>query len=226
MEIPQIDHCLFAAWERCPQNGYHLILPWHRCGQTCDLVMCQTLCAAFGCFLCIHPSSSYDVTILLCWIHVTMTIVGKQSRTPHRNIVIQIHQMDASQALGYLSFHFLLRNPTLPKTKSSPLKIGNPKKKFHLPTIHFQWQTVSFREGIIFSSNLRGRRGPQISLGPTPPRRSLAEATLLGIQLEGPSSWQSIGFPLATALGFSMTGWGTIIPKQMGDIDKNQTEQR
>ena len=74
------------------------------------------------------------MTILLCCIHVTMTMVGKPSRTLHRNIVIQIHQMDASQALGSLSFHFLLQNLTLPKTNSQqkPLKIGlkSPKRNF------------------------------------------------------------------------------------------------
>ena len=35
-----------------------------------------------------------------------------------------------------------------PKTNSSPLKIGHPKRKFHLPTIHFRVRTASFREGI------------------------------------------------------------------------------
>ena len=37
---------------------------------------------------------------------------------------------------------------TLPETNSSQLKIGpNPKGKDRLPTIHFQVQAVSFREG-------------------------------------------------------------------------------
>ena len=38
---------------------------------------------------------------------------------------------------------------TLPKTSSSPLKIGHLKKKFHLPTIDFWCYDVSLREGII-----------------------------------------------------------------------------
>ena len=37
-------------------------------------------------------------------------------------------------------------------TNSSPLKIGHPERKIHLPTIHFQVWTVSFREGIYLDS--------------------------------------------------------------------------
>ncbi len=37
---------------------------------------------------------------------------------------------------------------TLPETNSLPLKIGHPRRKFHLPTKHFQVQFVSFREGM------------------------------------------------------------------------------
>ena len=35
---------------------------------------------------------------------------------------------------------------TPPKTNSSPMKIGHPKKEMHLPTIHFQVRTVSFTD--------------------------------------------------------------------------------
>ena len=43
-----------------------------------------------------------------------------------------------------------VHNFTLPKTNSSPLKIGLPKKKLvlRIPNIHFQVRTVCFREGI------------------------------------------------------------------------------
>ena len=51
---------------------------------------------------------------------------------------------------------------TLPETNTSPLKIGHPKRTIHLPTIDFQRQAVSFREGMLFwrihdltSENLR-----------------------------------------------------------------------
>ena len=40
---------------------------------------------------------------------------------------------------------------TLPETNSSHLKIGQPKRKREsIPTIHFQVQAVSFREGTFF----------------------------------------------------------------------------
>ena len=51
---------------------------------------------------------------------------------------------------------------TLPETNTSPLKIGHPKRTIHLPTVDFQRQAVSFREGMLFwrihdltSENLR-----------------------------------------------------------------------
>ena len=38
----------------------------------------------------------------------------------------------------------------LPKTNSSPLKIGHPeRKRSHLPTIHFVRRFLSFREGTL-----------------------------------------------------------------------------
>ena len=41
---------------------------------------------------------------------------------------------------------------TLPKTNSSPLKIGRATKgNDRIPTIHFQVRAVSFREGMISS---------------------------------------------------------------------------
>ena len=53
------------------------------------------------------------------------------------------------QGLSFLVSIYSL-NPagvrTLPETNSSPLNIGYPKKKFHLPTTDFQVQAVSFRE--------------------------------------------------------------------------------
>lgn len=40
---------------------------------------------------------------------------------------------------------------TLPKTENRL----RPKRKLHLPTIHFQWQAVvSFREGEVLNENL------------------------------------------------------------------------
>ena len=36
---------------------------------------------------------------------------------------------------------------TLPKTTVNALRIGGPQKESSLPTIHFQVQTVTFREG-------------------------------------------------------------------------------
>ena len=47
-----------------------------------------------------------------------------------------------------LNWPFLLETCYTPETNSSHLKIDHPKKTFHLPTIHFQVQAVSFREGI------------------------------------------------------------------------------
>ena len=38
---------------------------------------------------------------------------------------------------------------TLPETNTSTLKIGLPKRTLHLPTIHFQVRTVSFRDTFI-----------------------------------------------------------------------------
>ena len=35
-----------------------------------------------------------------------------------------------------------------PQAKSSPLKIGHPKRTFHLPTIHFQGQTRCLFQGV------------------------------------------------------------------------------
>ena len=32
----------------------------------------------------------------------------------------------------------IVKGPTLPEINSSPLKIGHPKRTFHLPTVHFQ----------------------------------------------------------------------------------------
>ena len=47
-------------------------------------------------------------------------------------------------------------SPTLPRTNSSPLKIGrNPKGNDRLPTIHFQVGAVSFKEGIFHIWNLK-----------------------------------------------------------------------
>ena len=53
----------------------------------------------------------------------------------------------------YTTIHVYIYIHTLPETNSSPLKIGrNPKRKLvtSITTIHFQVQTVSFREGNIY----------------------------------------------------------------------------
>ena len=48
--------------------------------------------------------------------------------------------------------------PADPETNSSHLKIGRaPIGKDCLPTIHFHWQAVSFREGNDFSGGIEGR---------------------------------------------------------------------
>ena len=50
---------------------------------------------------------------------------------------------------------------TLPKTNSLPLKLGRPKRQFHLPTIHFQARTVSFRECNWWFKHLNFRASPK-----------------------------------------------------------------
>ena len=46
-----------------------------------------------------------------------------------------------------IALHLSAAATAPPQTNSSPLKIGHPQGKFHLSTIHFQVQTVSFRAG-------------------------------------------------------------------------------
>ena len=60
----------------------------------------------------------------------------------------QIHCNNwCQQKTDSLEISNLLLGDTFPETNSSHLKIGHPKRKYHLPTIHFQVRTASFREG-------------------------------------------------------------------------------
>ena len=73
-------------------------------------------------------------------------------KIPKKNHKIYIHMMEFfNKKKGKSTVIKHRKRLTLPETNSSPLKIGRiPIGKDAIPTIHFQGQAVSFREGKSF----------------------------------------------------------------------------
>ena len=90
--------------------------------------------------------------------------------------------LQKNKSKGFLQVHPFISLITLPETNEYPLKIGHLKRTFHLPTIHFQVRTVSFREGnhLLFPPQ-RNSLHPASIPNPPPPWKGLKPSPSAGM---------------------------------------------